>query len=99
MDDPTASQRVCVEYVWVGAGSGLCSKTKVLDAKPSRIEEVPVISVEAEGSFSGFGVQEVYLKPRKLFRDPFRGGDHLLVLCDAFQAPQVSYRPVPKQGF
>jgi glutamine synthetase len=76
----------------------------VLDAKPARIEEVPVISVETEGDLGGLCAQEVYLKPRKLFRDPFRGGDHLLVLCDAFQPPQVRAELVARssqfqQGF
>jgi hypothetical protein len=32
---------------------------------------------------------ELFLKPRKVFRDPFRGGDHILVLCDTFYACQV----------
>ena len=32
---------------------------------------------------------ELFLKPRKIFRDPFRGGDHILVLCDTFIVAQV----------
>mmetsp|Transcript_14603 Transcript_14603/g.31837 ORF Transcript_14603/g.31837 Transcript_14603/m.31837 type:complete len:488 (-) Transcript_14603:875-2338(-) len=82
--------KVLVEYVWLGSsGSDLRSKTKVLDFKPASVEEVPVIVVD--GSSYGIAAEdhEVYLKPRKIFRDPFRGGDHLLVLCDTFQPPQV----------
>jgi hypothetical protein len=32
---------------------------------------------------------EVYLVPRHIFRDPFRGGDNILVLCDAYEPPRV----------
>ena len=65
----------------------------MLDTKPNAVEEVPVIAVESENSFGGQAWvgdnNEVFLKPRKVFRDPFRGGDHLLVLCDTFLPPQV----------
>ncbi|KAJ9525927.1 hypothetical protein QJQ45_009413 [Haematococcus lacustris] len=85
--------KVLLEYVWIGPLGALRSETRVLDEKPVSIERLPIISIGAEG------FQEVFLKPRKLFRDPFRGGDHLLCLCDTFQPPQVNledlYAPVP----
>ncbi|KAL6748553.1 hypothetical protein V8C86DRAFT_2874663 [Haematococcus lacustris] len=85
--------KVLLEYVWIGPLGSLQSQTRVLDEKPPSIEHVPVVIIEAEGG------REAYLKPRKLFRDPFRGGDHLLCLCDSFQPPQVDledlYAPVP----
>ena len=31
----------------------------------------------------------VYIKPRVVVPDPFRGGDHVLVLCDTFSGPTV----------
>ncbi|KAJ9525922.1 hypothetical protein QJQ45_009420 [Haematococcus lacustris] len=88
-----AMDKVLLEYVWIGPLGSLQSQTRVLDEKPPSIEHVPVVIIEAEGG------REAYLKPRKLFRDPFRGGDHLLCLCDSFQPPQVDledlYAPVP----
>lgn len=82
-----------VEYVWVGTSGALRSKTKVLDSRPLDVSQVPVIVVEAEQSYGGQAWvennAEVFLRPRKLFRDPFRGGDHLLVLCDHYDSPQV----------
>lgn len=73
-----------VEYVWIGAGSQLCSRTRVLDFTPQATEDVPAISVD--GSSCGLAPEvprgDVFLKPRKLFNDPLRGGAHLLCLCD-----------------
>lgn len=83
--------QVLAEYVWLGgSATDLRSKTKVLDFRPATPDEAPVIVVD--GSASGQASSdsyEVYLKPRKLFKDPFRGGDHLLILCDTFQPPKV----------
>ncbi len=81
------------EYIWLASGTGqLRSKTKVLDRKPACPEEAPVMVVEAAISREAAeDSHELFLKPRKIFRDPFRGGDHILVLCDAFLcAPQAS---------
>lgn len=79
------------EYIWLMGGTGqLRSKTKVLDAKPSCAEEAPIMIVESnpDGQLAEPN-HELFLKPRKIFRDPFRGGDHILVLCDTFIVAQV----------
>ncbi|GAX81512.1 hypothetical protein CEUSTIGMA_g8940.t1 [Chlamydomonas eustigma] len=78
--------KILVEYVWLGSsGSDLRSKSRVFDTRPSSVDDVPMIAVDG-GSYDQHPEgQEVFLKPRKLFRDPFRAGDHLLVLCDSFK--------------
>jgi hypothetical protein len=83
--------QVLAEYVWLGgSGADLRSTTKVLESRPASHEDCPVITVD--GSLCGQGsgpACELFLKPRKLFKDPFRGGDHLLVLCDTFAVNEV----------
>lgn len=32
---------------------------------------------------------EVYLVPRCIFKDPFRGGDNILVMCDCYEPPRL----------
>ena len=32
---------------------------------------------------------EVYLIPRAMYKDPFRGGDNILVMCDTHEPPRV----------
>ncbi|KAG2483515.1 hypothetical protein HYH03_017622 [Edaphochlamys debaryana] len=88
---PEVTSQVMAEYIWIMTGTGqLRSKTKVLDTKPATPEEAPVMVVESNpGGQTAEPNLELFLKPRKLFRDPFRGGDHILVLCDAFVAGEV----------
>lgn len=82
---PEVTCKVMAEYIWLGAGGQLRSKTKVLDSRPAAPEEAPVLVAQEGCADAGEAVLEVFLKPRKLFRDPFRGGDHVLVLCDTFR--------------
>lgn len=81
--------KVLAEYIWLGStGSDLRSTTRLLDKKPSCVEELPIVDVD--GSASGQATSdscEIFLKPRKIFSDPFRKGDHILVLCDTFLPP------------
>ncbi|EFJ48553.1 hypothetical protein VOLCADRAFT_104729 [Volvox carteri f. nagariensis] len=89
---PEVTSQVMAEYIWLMGGTGqLRSKTKVLETKPNCPEEAPVMVVESNpGNELAEPNHELFLKPRKIFRDPFRGGDHILVLCDTFYACQPS---------
>lgn len=84
------------EYIWIGSsGADLKSRTVVLDEKPSSPDELPI--AEIDGSSYGQAAEEhceIYLQPRKIFADPFRGGDHILVLCDIYVPPLVSAKPL-----
>ena len=78
-------------HATTGATQSLRSLSKVLNFRPTCAEEVPVVIVDgvvANGQSAAEPETELYLKPRKLFRDPFRKGEHLLVLCDTFK-PEV----------
>lgn len=89
--------QVMAEYIWLGAsGSDIRSKTKVLDCQPESVEDLPVIAVDGDNCGQATADScEVYLKPRKIFRDPFRGGEHLLVLCDTHAVNLVSIKGQP----
>ena len=79
------------EYIWLGeTGADLCSRTIVLESKPDCIEDLPI--AEIDGSTYGQAPEdncELYLQPRKIFSDPFRGSGHILVLCDVYVPPLV----------
>jgi len=73
-----------VMYVWIdGSGEYLRFKTRTMDFFPKCAEDCPEWNFDgsstgqAEGSNS-----DVYLKPAALFADPFRKGNHRLLLCE-----------------
>eukprot|EP00092_Neocalanus_flemingeri_P026114 GFUD01028301.1.p1 GENE.GFUD01028301.1~~GFUD01028301.1.p1 ORF type:complete len:391 (-),score=76.51 GFUD01028301.1:109-1197(-) len=79
--------RVQATYIWIdGTGQGIRSKTKSLETKPGKIEDLPIWNYDgsschqAEGSNS-----DTYLHPVKMYPCPFRRGDNLLVLCEAYR--------------
>jgi glutamine synthetase len=82
------------EYIWLGSsGADLKSRTVVLDEQPASPEDLPI--AEIDGSSYGQAAEEgceIYLQPKKIFPDPFRGGNHILVLCDTYVPPLVSSR-------
>ncbi|CAL8465723.1 g5259 [Coccomyxa elongata] len=83
--------KVMAEYIWLGgSGSDLRSATKVLSFKPSSPADVPLWTSDGTATGQEDGpCSVVYLKARSIHPDPLRGGDHILVLCDTFQAPSV----------
>lgn len=80
-----SSTKVFAEYVWIGGtGSDLHSKTKVLRCRPDSIGDLPVWHFDGLPDSPGMA----YLQPRTLVPDPFRGGQHVIVLCDTFCPPR-----------
>lgn len=75
---------VCIEYVWIdGTKEKLRSKTRVVTKPPKTVADVP------EWNFDGSSTKQahenntdIYLKPVAMFKDPFLGGENLLVLCE-----------------
>ena len=80
--------KILAEYVWLGgSGSDLRSKTKVISFRPASAEELPVWHYDGSSTGqAGERCSSVFLKPRAIYPDPFRQGDHILVLCDTFDA-------------
>lgn len=77
---------ILAEYVWIdGSMQNTRSKTKTLDFKPTSVDELPEWNFDGSSTDQAPGHDsEVILKPRAIFKDPFRGGDNVLVLCDCY---------------
>lgn len=56
--------------------------------KPCTRYVPPVLSSKGRWGCAGHD-SEVFLKPRVIYKDPFRGGDNILVLCDTFEPPRI----------
>jgi glutamine synthetase len=84
------SEATFAEYVWIDAKLNLRSKTKVLKSTRVRLEDLPEWNFDgsstgqAEGNFS-----DVFIRPKKIYSDPFLKANHILVLCECFQNEQT----------
>ena len=74
-----------VEYIWLGGNRELRSKTRVYNKHITDINQLSNWNFDGSSTGQASGVDsEVILKPRALFKDPFREGDNKIVLCDTY---------------
>jgi len=83
MSLPVPLDRVLCEYVWIGgSGQDLRSKTRTIDGVPKSVDELPIWNFYGSSTGQAPGHDsEILLRPVRIFRDPFRGGDNIIVLC------------------
>lgn len=73
------------EYVWMDAFGVPRSKTKTLSKKPANVDDLPLWNFDGSSTSQAAGEDsEIYIMPRAVFRDPFRGGDNVMVLSECF---------------
>ena len=82
--------KIMAEYIWMDGHvptQKLRSKTKILNKKISSASELPdwgfdgSSTNQADGNFS-----DCLLRPVWICKDPIRGGDHILVMCEVMNA-------------
>jgi len=78
------SDYVLAEYVWVDADGGYRSKTKVIHGKKKvTLSDLPNWNYDGSSTGQAPGEDsEVIIKPKAVYHDPFRGGNHVLVMTD-----------------
>ena len=84
-----AGDKVQLEYVWLGANHDMRGKSKTISVpsdKEVSLDMCPVWNYDGSSTEQALGKDsEVYVIPRKLYRDPFRpSGRNYLVLCDTW---------------
>ena len=75
------------EYVWLGGGKlDMRSKTRTLNAKDDlSVEKLPIWNYDGSSTGQADGTDsEVFLKPVRVYRDPFRRGKNIIVLCSTY---------------
>lgn len=93
---PVPDGKVLAEYVWIGgSGFDLRCKTKTLTKAPSGLSDLPIWNFDGSSTGQAPGKDsEVYLKPVAIFKDPFRGEPHIIVLNECC-LPDAALTPIP----
>ncbi|KAL3719547.1 hypothetical protein ACJRO7_004505 [Eucalyptus globulus] len=80
------TEKVIAEYIWIGgSGMDLRSKARTLDGPVSNPSELPIWSYDGSNPNLAPGEDgDVILHPQAIFKDPFRKGNNILVMCDGY---------------
>jgi len=78
---------IIAEYVWIdGSGIGLRSKARTLTKKVDKVEDLPEWNYDGSSTYQAVTeMSEIILKPVAFFKDPFRRGDNIIVMCETFR--------------
>ncbi|PXF44843.1 Glutamine synthetase, chloroplastic [Gracilariopsis chorda] len=82
---PLPPSVIMAEYVWLDGFFKLRSKSRTVNPGFSSPSDLPEWNYDGSSTCQAPGDDsEVILKPRAIYKDPFRGGDHILVMCDTY---------------
>jgi glutamine synthetase len=80
------TEKIIAEYIWIGgSGMDIRSKARTLPKPVSDPKELPKWNYDGSSTGQASGDDsEVIIYPQAIFRDPFRRGNNILVMCDAY---------------
>ncbi|KAG9301733.1 hypothetical protein G9A89_003279 [Geosiphon pyriformis] len=77
--------KIQAEYIWIDGDSGLRGKTATLDSFPTDTSQLKEWNYDGSSTNQAPGNNsDVLLRPVAIFKDPFRGGDNILVLNECW---------------
>lgn len=79
-----------VEYIWLDANNNPRSKTRVINNS-----DLTLPNWNYDGSSTGQADgndSEVIIKPGPIFKDPFRGHDNIMVLCETYNPDMTPHK-------
>jgi glutamine synthetase len=79
--------KIQAEYVWIDGDGGLRNKTTTVSKTVKSIDDLRVWDFDGSSTNQAPGENsDVYLRPASIFKDPFRGGDNILVLASTYNS-------------
>merc|ERR1719353_886758 len=84
MELPVAG-KIQAEYLFIDADGDVRSKCRTVASDKVTVDQLPDWNYDGSSTEQAPGEDsEVIIKPRAIFKDPFRGGDNILVLTDTY---------------
>lgn len=86
---------VIAEYVWIDGAMGVRSKARTLSgvSKVTSLDQLPEWNFDGSSCYQATTENsEIIMKPVAFFPDPFRGGNHILVLTESYQWEDTTYK-------
>ncbi|KAK8490817.1 hypothetical protein GQ457_13G006560 [Hibiscus cannabinus] len=80
------TEKIIAEYIWIGgSGMDMRSKARTLPGPESDPSKLPKWNYDGSSTEQATGDNsEVIIHPQAIYRDPFRRGKNILVMCDAY---------------
>uniref|UniRef100_A0A0D9VY59 Glutamine synthetase n=1 Tax=Leersia perrieri TaxID=77586 RepID=A0A0D9VY59_9ORYZ len=86
LSETESTDKIIAEYIWVGGtGMDVRSKARTLSGPVDDPSKLPKWNFDGSSTGQATGEDsEVILQPQAIFRDPFRKGKNILVMCDCY---------------
>ncbi|XP_047315995.1 glutamine synthetase nodule isozyme-like isoform X2 [Impatiens glandulifera] len=94
LDVTQITDKIIAEYIWIGgSGTDIRSKARTINKPVTDPAKLPKWNFDGSSTGQAVGQDsEVILYPQAVYKDPFRRGNNILVLCDAYTP---SGEPIP----
>eukprot|EP00245_Coleochaete_scutata_P007490 TRINITY_DN22912_c0_g1_i1.p1 TRINITY_DN22912_c0_g1~~TRINITY_DN22912_c0_g1_i1.p1 ORF type:complete len:367 (+),score=67.64 TRINITY_DN22912_c0_g1_i1:121-1221(+) len=94
LEFPPDEKKVIAEYIWIGgSGTDIRSKARTLTGPITSPSQLPKWNYDGSSTGQAPGDDsEVILYPQAIYKDPFRRGNNILVMCDCYTPAGV---PLP----
>lgn len=74
------------EYVWIDSIGNLRSKVKILNTPVKSVKQLFIWNFDGSSTGQSEGYfSDIFLKPVRIYNDPFRKQHHILVLSECYE--------------